>query len=51
MAMANQHAQRVLRILDIADLFDSIVFCDYSDPDFACKPEPAYFLSVRSSLS
>jgi len=33
------HAQRVLKILQIDDLFDGITYCDYSVPDFSCKPE------------
>jgi hypothetical protein len=27
-----QHAERVLKILDLQDLFDGIVSCDYADP-------------------
>ncbi|KAJ2483895.1 suppressor of deletion of TFIIS [Coemansia sp. RSA 2131] len=35
----NNHARRVLKCLGIADLFEGITFCDYSEPDFPCKPE------------
>ncbi|KZT74335.1 pyrimidine 5-nucleotidase [Daedalea quercina L-15889] len=37
------HARRVLRILGIEDQVEGVVFCDYSNPQFACKPEPEYF--------
>ncbi|KAJ2361773.1 suppressor of deletion of TFIIS, partial [Coemansia sp. RSA 2607] len=34
-----QHARRVLRCLAVDDLFEGITCCDYSEPDFPCKPE------------
>ncbi|TCD68201.1 hypothetical protein EIP91_011373 [Steccherinum ochraceum] len=37
------HAQRVLRILGIDDLIEGLVYCDYSLPNFACKPEPEFY--------
>ncbi|KAI5124940.1 hypothetical protein M0805_007367 [Coniferiporia weirii] len=37
------HARRVLRLLDLEDLFEGVVFCDYGEKDFYCKPEPEYF--------
>jgi len=37
------HATRVLKILDVDDLIDGLVFCDYSDRDFSCKPEREYY--------
>ncbi|KAH9938203.1 pyrimidine 5-nucleotidase [Fomitopsis serialis] len=37
------HAKRVLRILGVEDQVEDVVFCDYSNPQFACKPEPGYF--------
>jgi len=37
------HAQRVLKILNVDDLVDGLVFCDYSDKDFSCKPEREFF--------
>ncbi|KAI0750739.1 pyrimidine 5-nucleotidase [Daedaleopsis nitida] len=42
----NTHASRVLRILGIDDLVENIVFCDYSDPEFNCKPEPEFYHNV-----
>ncbi|KAJ2743508.1 suppressor of deletion of TFIIS [Coemansia sp. BCRC 34301] len=33
------HAKRVLKCLQIDDLFEGITFCDYGEPDFPCKPE------------
>ncbi|GAC93780.1 hypothetical protein PHSY_001345 [Pseudozyma hubeiensis SY62] len=37
------HADRVLRLLDLADQVEGIVYCDYAVPDFACKPELDYY--------
>ncbi|KAJ1921835.1 suppressor of deletion of TFIIS [Tieghemiomyces parasiticus] len=33
------HAERVLRCLGVADLFETVIYCDYSEPDFTCKPD------------
>lgn len=38
---------RVLKILNVDDLIDGLVFCDYSEKDFSCKPEREYFDRVR----
>lgn len=43
---AIQHAQRVLRILGVEDQIEGLVYCDYSLPNFACKPEPEFFHNV-----
>ena len=45
-----QHASRVLRILGVDDLVEGIVFCDYSNPEFNCKPEPEFYQNVSSVL-
>ncbi|KAI0638133.1 pyrimidine 5-nucleotidase [Trametes polyzona] len=37
------HASRVLRILGVDDLIEDIVYCDYSDPNFSCKPETEFY--------
>ncbi|KAF4602061.1 hypothetical protein EYR40_005263 [Pleurotus pulmonarius] len=37
------HAERVLKILDLSDQIDGLVFCDYAEPNFVCKPEPAFY--------
>jgi len=37
------HAMRVLKILEVDDLIDGLVFCDYEDSDFSCKPERDYY--------
>ena len=44
-----QHAMRVLKILNVDDLIDGLVFCDYSDRNFSCKPEQGYYDQVRLS--
>ncbi|KAJ2677298.1 suppressor of deletion of TFIIS [Coemansia sp. RSA 1085] len=33
------HARRVLRCLQVEELFEGITFCNYEEPDFPCKPE------------
>ncbi|EGG09193.1 uncharacterized protein MELLADRAFT_34578 [Melampsora larici-populina 98AG31] len=33
------HALRVLRILGVSDLIEGVVSCDYTSPNFHCKPE------------
>ncbi|KAJ1719374.1 suppressor of deletion of TFIIS [Coemansia erecta] len=44
------HARRVLRCLAVDDLFEGITYCDYTDPDFPCKPEPrAYERAMREA--
>ncbi|KAG2178177.1 hypothetical protein INT43_003430, partial [Umbelopsis isabellina] len=34
-----EHAKRVLKIMGIDDQFEGITYCNYSEPDFPCKPE------------
>lgn len=42
-----QHAERVLKILKLSDLIDGLVYCDYTIPDFSCKPEAEFYQMVR----
>lgn len=37
------HAQRVVKLLQVDDLFDGLTFCDYSTPPFVCKPSDAMY--------
>lgn len=37
----------MLNILKLNDLVDGLVFCDYTIPEFSCKPEAAYYKMVR----
>ncbi|KAG0377134.1 hypothetical protein BGX24_006668 [Mortierella sp. AD032] len=37
------HALRVIKILGLEGLFDGMTYCDYTEPDFICKPEAASF--------
>jgi pyrimidine and pyridine-specific 5'-nucleotidase len=37
------HALRVLKILGLDDQIEDIVYCDYTRPEFPCKPEPEYY--------
>ncbi|KAI0971385.1 Haloacid dehalogenase-like hydrolase-domain-containing protein [Xylaria arbuscula] len=34
------HAQRVVRLLGIEDLFEGLTYCNYSEVPFLCKPNP-----------
>ena len=38
---------RVLRILNVDDLVDGLVFCNYAEENFSCKPEQVFFDQVR----
>ncbi|KAJ9083826.1 putative suppressor of disruption of TFIIS protein [Entomophthora muscae] len=41
------HAEKVLMLLGIHDLFDGLTYCDYSQPGFSCKPElNAYYRAM-----
>lgn len=37
------HGKRVVKLLDIADLFEGITYCDYAALPFLCKPSPDMF--------
>ncbi|KAH8924805.1 pyrimidine 5-nucleotidase [Atractiella rhizophila] len=37
------HASRVLKLLGLQEYFEGIVYCDYQNPTFNCKPERAFF--------
>ncbi|KAK9478264.1 HAD-like domain-containing protein [Lipomyces japonicus] len=37
------HAQRVIKALDIENIFEGVTFCDYSEPILICKPKPEMF--------
>ncbi|KAL4076075.1 pyrimidine 5-nucleotidase [Scleroderma citrinum] len=37
------HANRVLNILNIRDQIEGLVYCDYEQPNFTCKPEADYY--------
>ncbi|KAK4130745.1 pyrimidine 5-nucleotidase [Trichocladium antarcticum] len=34
------HAQRVIRLLDVGEFFDGVTYCDYRDSPLVCKPQP-----------
>ncbi|KAJ7498816.1 pyrimidine 5-nucleotidase [Mycena latifolia] len=37
------HAERVLRILNLDDQIDGLIFCDYQKPNFVCKPDAQFY--------
>ncbi|KAI0053003.1 pyrimidine 5-nucleotidase [Auriscalpium vulgare] len=40
------HAERVLRILNLHDQVEGLIFCDYREPNFVCKPEREYYVQA-----
>lgn len=46
MALTNAyktHAYRVLKLLEVDDQFEHVIYCDYTRPGFPCKPEKQFF--------
>lgn len=41
------HARRVLDLTHLTPFIEGCIYCDYTMPDFACKPEPEFYLAVR----
>lgn len=37
------HGKRVVKLLQVDDLFEGITFCDYGSDKFYCKPHPEMF--------
>lgn len=37
------HGRRVVKLLDIEDLFDGLTYCNYAAVPFVCKPQPAAY--------
>lgn len=37
------HGRRVIKLLEIEDLFEGLTYCNYSDVPFLCKPQPAMY--------
>lgn len=44
------HAQRVLSLLDLTDLIESMIYCNYERLDFHCKPEPEFYLCAMKKI-
>ncbi|KAJ3369418.1 hypothetical protein GGF31_005326 [Allomyces arbusculus] len=44
------HAARCLRRLEVEEFFHGMTYCDYTIPNFACKPETPFFEQVLSDL-
>ena len=34
----------------MGDLIEGVIYCDYADPNFSCKPELQFYLNVRDYL-
>ncbi|WFD34142.1 mannosyl-oligosaccharide 1,2-alpha-mannosidase [Malassezia cuniculi] len=45
------HATRVLKLVGLSHVVDAIVYCDYSNPDFSCKPEAEFFLAAAEAVN
>lgn len=39
-----------MKILELRDQFEGLIFCDYTNDNFSCKPEPEYYTQVRKPL-
>jgi pyrimidine and pyridine-specific 5'-nucleotidase len=37
------HGKRVVRLLEVEDLFEGITYCDYAAPKLLCKPYPEMY--------
>lgn len=37
------HAKRVIRLLELEDVFEGVTYCDYSAVPLVCKPHPEAF--------
>ena len=40
------HARRVLKVLEIEDMFEGLTYCDYSSVPFFCKPQKNMYLKA-----
>ncbi|KAF9076738.1 pyrimidine 5-nucleotidase [Rhodocollybia butyracea] len=45
------HAERVLRILNLRDQIEGVVYCDYEAKDLCSKPDPTYYHKAMSFAS
>lgn len=46
--MRFQHAHRVLKLLELDQYVEGVIYCDYAAQDFACKPEPEFYTAVSA---
>lgn len=37
------HAQRVVKLLQVDDLFEGVTYCDYGQPQLVCKPSQVMY--------
>ncbi|WFD19746.1 hypothetical protein MCAP1_001982 [Malassezia caprae] len=44
------HAERVLRLLHLDTLVEGVVYCDYTNPDFLCKPYAEFYLAAEAAV-
>ena len=42
------HGQRVVRLLEVEDLFEGMTFCDYAESMMICKPHPEMFAKAMN---
>ena len=41
------HGKRVVKLLEIEDLFEGITYCDYATEEFICKPHKKMFAKAQ----
>lgn len=44
------HADRVLKILKLEDLFEGCIYCKYDQPNFPCKPEAEFYQAASDEV-
>lgn len=44
------HAKRVIDLLGLTEFFEAIVYCDYQNADFACKPEREFYIAANEAV-
>lgn len=44
------HARRVLSLLQLDSIVEGIVYCDYTNPAFSCKPEAEFYLAAQEAV-
>ena len=44
------HARRVISLLQLDSIVEGIVYCDYTNPMFSCKPEAEFYRAAQEAV-
>lgn len=44
------HGKRVIKLLDLEDIFEGITYCDYGAKEFLAKPRKEYYLKAMEEV-